>query len=88
MSEQFDSAPETGEDVTTTEELEDTLEPTEGGEATPDENDEVAESVDAVADEVADEIVTRTRSPRRSPRTRPPRRPRSSTRSRPSAASS
>ena len=43
MSEQYDSVPETGEDVSTPEELEVTLEQAEGGEATPDENDEVAE---------------------------------------------
>ena len=62
VSEQFDSAPETGEDVTTTEELEDNLEQTEGGEATPDENDEVAEiddevaEIDAAVAEVAEEL--------------------------------
>ncbi len=58
MSEQFDSTPGTGEDVTTTEELEDNLEATEGGEATPDENEEVAEDVEPVTDEVvADEVA-------------------------------
>jgi transcriptional antiterminator NusG len=63
VSEQYDSAPETGEDVTTHEELEVDLQPTEGAESTPEEveapavEDLAVEEVaveDAAVEDVAD----------------------------------
>ena len=75
VSEQYGSAPETDEDVTTPEELEVTPEPAEGVEATPDER-EVAE--------VPSRRGGCGRDPPRRLRTSPPR---SSTRWRRSAAS-
>ena len=59
MSEQYDSVPETGEDVTTPEELEVTPEPAEGVESTPEEVEAPVddELVDAELVEVADEPV-------------------------------
>ncbi|KAA1419442.1 transcription termination/antitermination protein NusG [Nocardioides humilatus] len=58
VSEQYDAAPETGEDVTTPEELEDTLEETEGEESTFEEVEALTDEVDD-ADEApeADEVV-------------------------------
>ena len=59
VSEQYDSVPETGEDVTTPEELEVTPEPAEGVESTPEEVEAPVddELVDAELVEVADEPV-------------------------------
>ncbi len=53
MSEQYDSAPQTGEHVTTPEELEDAVEPTEGAESTP-EDAEVSELDAEVSEDVAE----------------------------------
>jgi len=54
VSEQYDSTPETGEDVTTPEELEDTPEQTEGVESTPEEV-EAPEDESVAEDEVPEE---------------------------------
>ncbi len=54
MSEQYDSAPETGEDVTTHEEPEVALEPAEGAESTPEEVE--APEVEAIADDAEVEV--------------------------------
>jgi len=56
VSEQYDSTPETGEDVTTHEELEDTPEQTEGVESTPEEV-EAPEDESVAEDEISEEPV-------------------------------
>jgi len=53
VSEQYDAAPETGEDVTTPEELEDTLEPAAGEESTP---EEVADEESPAEESPAEEL--------------------------------